>query len=471
MQPTYSICVAVALTACMPTTRCLAQKTGARPAYKLLRFDEDWSAFDPEQGDDFFDPIKHIKLNESGSVWTSIGGDLRFRAEGWENFAFSEPNDDAFVLGRFFLHADFHAGEHVRAFVRGKSAFMPGDRDLPGGKRALDVDSLALQDAFFDLIVPIDDDVTLTARIGRQEFLFGKQRLVSPLPWSNTQRTWDAARIIVDYRGWRIDGFLSRFVPVQKYDPNDWEPGIDFFGVYAAGTVGQGDNAPKLDLYAFGYQREAAVFNGSVGDEDRYTVGARIVGKIGAESVDYDIEGAYQFGEVGSADISAYMFAAQIGYAMTIDDVKIRPFIGFDYASGDDSPSDGNVETFNQLFPLGHAYYGFMDFVGRQNAVDLSAGVSIAPTSDLTIVVTGHAFWRASKADALYNAGGGVVRAGALSNDREIGQEIDLIVRYSLDAHTTLEGGYSHFFPGGFLSESGSADDMDWIYLQIAYRF
>ncbi len=464
------MCCLLAASALAPIAT--AQEASNRPAFKLLRFDEDWSAFDPDAGEDrdFWDPIKHVKLSDDGSSWASFGGDARFRAESWDNFGFAETNDDTFLLGRAFLHADIHAGEHVRLFVQGKSAFLPGDRDLPGGTRTLDVDSLALQNAFIDLAIPAGDDLTLTARLGRQELLFGKQRLVSPLPWSNTQRTWDAGRLIAKIERWRIDAFYSRFAAVQKYDFNDWQPGPDFYGVYAAGKVGPQEHPLDLDLYILGLSRDSATFNATTGEEDRITLGARLAGKIAGGPFDFDLEAAYQLGDVGTADVNASMLAAQLGYTIPID-TDPRVFVGFDYASGDDSPADGEVETFNQLFPLGHAYYGYMDFIGRQNAIDLSAGVSLDPHEKVSLKLTGHLFWRASTDDALYNAGGGVLRAGSLGTSSEIGQELDATVTYKLDAHTTIEGGYSHFFAGEFIEQSGPSEDVDWLYLQVSYRF
>ena len=448
-----------------PATSALAQ--GDRPSFKPLRYDEDWSLF--EAGDDSWDGIKRVDLNGDGSWWASFGGSARFRGEAWQNFGFNEANDDTFLLGRMQLHGDFHFGDTVRVFVSGKSA-VASDRDLPGGKRGLDVDELALQNAFVDLVFPMGENGTITARLGRQEFLFGKQRLVSPLPWSNSQRTWDAARAIFKFDNWRVDAFYSRYAAVQKYDFNDWRPGPDFWGVYANGKIGD-TNPIDLDLYFLGLNKKAATFNGTSGEEDRYTLGARIGGKFGDSGFNYDAEAAYQFGEVGSADISAYMVAAKFGYAFKDVDWKPSVYVGFDYASGDDDATDNDVGTFNQLFPLGHAYYGFMDTVGRQNAIDLSTGFAFKPHKKITVKTDFHFFWRAEDSDALYHAGGGVVRAGADGTSKEIGQEIDLTVVYKVDGHLSFQGGYSHFFAGDFTSDTGSDDDVSWIYLQTVYKF
>ena len=448
-----------------PATSALAQSE--RPSFKPLRYDEDWSLF--EAGEDYWDGIKHVDLNEDGSWWASFGGSYRARGEAWQNFGFTETNDDAFLLSRLRLHGDFNFGENVRVFVTGKSS-LASDRDLPGGRRGVDVDELALQNAFVDILFPIGESNTLTARIGRQEFLFGKQRLISPLPWSNSMRTWDAARFILDLDNWRIDAFYSRYAAVQKYDFNDWQNGPDFWGVYANGKIGE-TNPIDLDLYFLGLNKKAATFNGTSGEEDRYTLGARLGGKFGDSGFNYDIEAAYQFGEVGSADISAYMLATKFGYTFKDVDWKPSVYVGFDYASGDDDATDNEVGTFNQLFPLGHAFYGFMDTVGRQNAIDLSTGFSFKPHKKVTVKTDLHFFWRAEESYALYNAGGGVVRGGAVGSSKEIGQEIDLTLVYKVDGHLSFQGGYSHFFAGDFTRDTGSNDDVSWVYLQTVYKF
>ena len=61
----------------------------------------------------------------------------------------------------------------------------------------------------------------------------------------------------------------------------------------------------------------------------------------------------------------------------------------------------GDVGTFNQLFPLGHAYLGIMDFVGRQNVEAVSLGVVLTPWKRGRVSVQGHGFWRARVEDAL----------------------------------------------------------------------
>src|SRR6266446_113839 len=83
-----------------------------RPALQLGsagRFNEDWSVLrgvDLGATDDFWDRLKFIPLTTDGSVWLSLGGQVRERAEYFRNFLFgaSEPKDtDAYLLSRFRL--------------------------------------------------------------------------------------------------------------------------------------------------------------------------------------------------------------------------------------------------------------------------------------------------------------------------------------------------------------------------------
>ena len=51
---------------------------GDRPAFNSSRYEEDYRFLrDPEQRTDFFDPLKYIPLNESESVYLTLGGETR----------------------------------------------------------------------------------------------------------------------------------------------------------------------------------------------------------------------------------------------------------------------------------------------------------------------------------------------------------------------------------------------------------
>ena len=259
-------------------------------------------------------PFKHIPLGRQGQVWVGFGAQLRARVESWRNFGFDAAldHDDDFVLYRVLLNADLHLGKRLRSFVEAKSAVLT-DRNLPGGRRPADADDIDLQNAYLELSLAPAAALGITVRAGRQELLFGKQRLVSPLDWANTRRTFDGARGTATIRDWTLDGFFVRPVRVVKSGFNRWDRDTDFFGLHTARKPGR---APGLEAYWLMLRRETAAFNGTAGPESRHTFGARLAGTVGGGRAEYDFEAAYQRGRLGAGTISAAMFGGELAYTV-----------------------------------------------------------------------------------------------------------------------------------------------------------
>jgi hypothetical protein len=442
-----------------------------QPAFQNLRFEEDWGVLSNSSRDSTYEKFKYIPLNAEGTSFFSFfsfGGQVRIRGELWRNFAFGGGGNrnDGFALLRVRLHSDLWISPRVRVFVEGKSS-LSTDRGLPGGRRRLDVDTADLQNLMVDINLSLEPAVS-KVRLGRQELQFGKQRLVSPLDWSNTRRTWDAARVSLKGGNWRADGFWSKFVQIHKYSLNgSCDSGIDFYGVYATHTR----PSSNYDFYWLGFERRRSIWSGIAGEENRQTFGGRFGGAFAEGQGSYDLEAAFQFGRVAESDVAASMFGSQLGYQFEGGVISPRIYSGLDFGSGDKDDSDNSIGTFNQLFPLGHAYLGFIDLVGRQNIVDWSAGTSIRLARRLVIRLDLHNFWRASTNDALYNAGGGIVRPGNAGESNFVGNELDLTASTTVNRHWTLSGGYCHFFAGRFIEESGSAEGIDFLYVQLQATF
>lgn len=439
-----------------------------RPSFNNLRYDEDWSRLQELSTRQGYDSLKFIPFSKSGDLFLSIGGQLRLRSESWWNFGFGDSSD-SYGLSRLRLHADLHLGPRFRVFVEGKSS-LSTSRDLPGGLRGLDVDTIDFQNAFLDLNLALEP-ATVIFRPGRQELQFGAQRLVSPLDWANTRRTFEGARGIVKAQGWRFDGFWSRFVEVRKYSLNcGSSSGRELYGVYGSGNLPAAGGG-ALDFYWLGYLNEGAQFGNIAGRESRQTVGARAKATIGDSGADFEMEAAYQFGDLEGAGISAFMFTGQIGYTFASAKTSPRVYTNLDLATGDDDPDDNSVQTFNQLFPLGHAYLGYIDLIGRQNVIDWSGGLAFSPAPRWRGTAVAHYFWRENNKDAVYNPGGAVVRAGDAGSSKAIGLELDLTLAYALNRFVNINGGYSHFFPGSFIDESGSSDAIDFLFVTLQLTF
>jgi hypothetical protein len=457
--------------------------TGPPPPYAPLRWMEDYSYLkDPAKRTDFFDPIKYVALNSSGDWYLSLGGQARYRYELFNNnnFGAGPQDDDGFHLGRFLGHADLHLGENLRGFFQVKSALEDG---RVGGPRPTDADELDIQQAFVDFKLPLPlgaGGSTVTLRGGRQEMLYGAQRLIGPLDWANTRRTFEGGKAIVQFsKTHSLDLFWVRPVLVDKEEPNDGDGNTSFAGIYdtlGLPTVLGAAARSKLELYGLILNRTNAAWpTEGAGDEDRYTVGARFT--TNPKPFDVDVEGDYQFGKFNSGDISAWAVAAEAGYTFAGAAFTPRPFVGLDTASGDDNPNDGDLQTFNQLFPTGHPHLGYIDAVGRQNVIDLRGGAELTPLENkpwakkVTLRTEYHLFWRESTSDALYNSAGAVLRGPGTSDASEIGSELDLLLNWQIDRHAAAYFGYSHFFPGDFIHQTGPDGDIDFFYAALTYTF
>lgn len=320
-----------ALAAIGPPLRAGAPGPGFQwPAFQDIRYQEDWSVLAKRPEDaprDFFDPIKYVPLNADGSWWASFGGQVRERLEVWRDFAFRRSGGNAeYLQSRFRLHGDFHFTPAFRFFLELKSAHTT-DRELPMGRRPLDTDVLDIQNAFVEWNLFPSNEAKVTLRAGRQELAFGKQRLISPLDWGNSRRTFDALSATLQLPAWTLTAFCGRVVIVEQYRTNRSDDDTHIYGVYASHKLSK---ALTLDIYGLGFKNEAAAFNGTMGTERRWTLGTRLGGGIAGTGFDFDLEGAVQFGTIGGQDIRACMLASQLGYTFAKAPATPRVFIGFD---------------------------------------------------------------------------------------------------------------------------------------------
>ena len=355
-----------------------------RPAYQLGsagRFNEDWSSLrgvDLSATDDVLDRLKFIPLSPDQSVWLSIGGQVRERGEYFKHFLFgaSEPKDsDGYLLSRYRLSADLHVTQYFRMFAEGKSAFAL-DRDLVGGRTNAFVDEFDLLNGFADIMIPFGPQASVTLRGGRQELIFGSQRLVGPGDFTQVPRTFEGGAAYGQIADWTITPFWVQSVVVSQYTFNKSTSDLQLFGVFGTGPLYV--LPVNLDLYWLDADNRTATFNGTIGREHRHTLGGRAWGKIGATGLDFEVEGATQFGTIGRGDIGAWMLTTVLGYTLPIPRLSPRVYVEFDYASGDDRRG-GDVGTFNQLYPNAHSFLGYIDYIGRQNIISPNAGVSISP--------------------------------------------------------------------------------------------
>jgi hypothetical protein len=441
------------------------------PAYKLLRYDEDYSYLkDPNCCTDFWDPIKYIPLGCEPSSYLSIGGEVRERYEFFHNPdagqgpANSEGNNSDFTE-RYFLHGDLRIGQNFRFF--GQLITGLEDGRIGGPRPDIDKNEFDAHQAFADFIAPLDDDDTLTARIGRQEMEYGSGRLIDVREGPNLRLSFDAARLLLKAGDWEIDSWWGKPVLNQPGvfddDPN---PDRSFWGLYSVHPVAW---LPKgnVDLYYLGFQDEQADYVQGPGSELRHTVGARIWGN--PLPWEYNLEYDWQFGTFNSGQIEAWSAANAVRYNFSDEPLKPRVGIRLDATSGDNDPNSENLQTFNPLFPSG-VYFNLLNPVGPLNLIDLHPTVDLTLNDETKFGFDWDFYWRESLNDGAYRISGTPLRPG-IDGARYLGSSPAATLVWDPTRHITVLISYVHFFTGPFFESNLPDKSTDYFTTWVDYKF
>lgn len=423
----------------------------------------------PDHEKDFFDPLKRIHL---GDDWLlSFGGQFWYRFMDETDSRLNAAGvDNIYHLYRTRFHADLWYQDRFRLFAEFIDARTSGQSLAPLPTDQNHTDMLNL---FADIRLGQFLNGPAYMRVGRQELLYGSQRLISTLDWANTRRTFQGIKTFWRTPTFDLDAFFVRPMITEKNQFDNWDHDRNFFGLWGTYRPMKGQ---LLDLYILSLidnrtVTTANLLQGNVlqGDSVLQTVGGRIIGDYNRFL--YELEGMYQFGQRSNQDISAFAVATGAGYHLPFP-MNPQFWLRYDFASGDSNPNDGRSNTFNQLFPFGHYYLGYLDQVGRQNIHDFNAQFTLHPQSWFTFIAQYHRFYLANKRDFLYNAAGvGTLHDITGQSGSHVGDEIDFRVNIHVDRHQDILVGYSKLFTGNFIQNQRPGIHPDFFYTQYTFRF
>ena len=415
---------------------------------------------------------------EEPSDWREIlpgltmGSQLRLRTESRRNARFdgARPgNDEDYLLSRFRFDLTWQPSDRVAGVVELQDARIHGERAISETRTPnIFADQLDIHQAYLDVGSPASGSLPVTLRIGRQKLAYGSQRMVSPLEWVNTARVLDGARIrVAAGPGRKLDAFATRLVPVTPTGLNDHRPtGSRMFnsqlhGVYYTDTA----LVAASTVEGYWLLRRAARRDDAV-----HTIGTRVDARRGPWA--FDAELAAQTGSYGGLAQRAALMHVGGSYTTALPG-RLKLGAAFNLGSGDDDPSDGVHRTFDQLYPLGHAYYGYMDLFALQNLRNTEVTAEAALPGRARLRVALHDFALvAPGADAWYNVGGAVVhQSAAAAISSHVGNELDVTIRLPVGP-AGLEVGYGRFFGGAYLRDADfTLDTADFFYLQTMVGF
>ena len=208
---------------------------------------------DPTNRTDFWDPLKYMPLNETGSDYVTLGFEARSEYEYFHNQMWGQgPQDpDGYWLGRFIPAAAMTLQPHVRVFAAFQYEKEAGN---PAGPRPhIDEDEGDFHEAFIDLSTGLDDPRSLTLRLGQQEIVYGTGRLVDNNEGVNVKSSFYGGRLIARCDDLRLEvfGALPTELNTGTFDdrPNSDQT---FWGAYGTGPLPLIDTGGSIDVYYLG---------------------------------------------------------------------------------------------------------------------------------------------------------------------------------------------------------------------------
>ena len=425
---------------------CLHGFTSYAQTFKLMRYDENYTNL-KDSTRNIYEKVKYTPLNKTGSIYMSFGGEARyeyvdFNNEDWGRLNIGHNN---FLLQRYDLHADVHLGSGFRVFAQLRSALQDGRAN---GPRPIDEDRLNVQNLFVDAVVFQKENKAITIRGGRQEIDYGSGRLISVREGPNARLYFTGGKVMYTSQNLFIDAFAMMADTLNPgiFD-NKGSKQINLWGTYSKLII---PHAGNLDMYYLGIKRDISVFEEGAAKEVRHTVGARLW-KYGGGFI-YNLEGAYQFGSFGNGNISAWTGSVDLGYSF--ENTKFKPTINLrnDYISGDKKAGDGNLQTFNPLYPKG-GYFGFSPQIGPVNLIDIHPYGTLDLLPNLKFQADVVLNWRYSLNDGVYRPSGGFNLPGSASDKRYIGTAYLANFAYGINKYTSLVTGIQYFKTGEFIND------------------
>ncbi len=462
MRSRALIVLAVAAAPMMTAAAATAASPEIKPSYDLrLR----WESLDTPQRAPATDPTYDLYL-------------ARFRAGldlAWEHWT---------------LHGTVQASGVVNIPERGAFAAGPTYYAANGNRR--DVGVIGLSELYGAY-----DNKGLKLILGRQPYVDGMEaatgiphldatkrrrlsdRLVGTFEWPNTARRFDGVTGGYGAESTHVAAFALRPLGGAFESHDEAFEEIDDVTVYGAtvtGRHGQWIPGAEVRLFTVQYDDERRIAPGA--NVAVNTSGASIL--AGNATTDVLVWGVVQTGEWGSQDQEAWAFLVDLG--RRFDNLPGKPdvHLSWEQSSGDADPGDGKHETFFNVLPTNHKFYGSMDYLAFQNLRDayVEALFGIGPKLKARTAI--HDFALTEAADAWYG-GSGAYEKGTFGYaarsingpypSKSLGQELDVELTWPLPSGFELGVGGGHWWSGAaadafFLRKQ----DGNWAYLQLGWK-
>lgn len=391
-------------------------------------------------------PLMGLCLTVTGAFAqeVTLGGQVRPRWELRDPYLVTASGGDWFVSMRARANIKAALEKNVTIFVQLQDVRLWGEE----GNTLSDfsADNFDLHQAYVE--VRKQGDTNLAAKAGRQEVVFGGQRLVGAVNWSQQGRSFDAVKLSAGDERLHID-ILGAVLA------NDLTTTFDADAHFLA-AYGQVKEVGPGTLEAYGLYNKVA----AAAPTSQLTMGARWFGA--SEKIDFRLEGSFQLGQRMDTDVSAFMFGGRIG--TRLNEGKASVALWYDYLSGDDDPADGQIKVFDTLYATNHKFYGLADYflnipvhTAGRGLQDIALKGSLVAADAVTLRLEAHSF-RAAASEGLSTG--------------HFGEEFDLTAAYRYTANLGFSAGISYVMAADGFAEIGRlTENVFWTHFMMDASF
>jgi hypothetical protein len=458
---------------------------------------------------------------KSGNHRVDLGAETRFRTEWWDAHegdtstfyalrtrvrARYSYKDEYILFGEFQDAHLWSLGGNSSGAAAVYRAFSPGgSTESPDGQ------------ALRQLYAEVRPSKGLAIRGGRTDIKLGtehmykeanwkylkvaraSQRLIGTVGWTHGERSNDGGTLSYDTDGYNFFAFgampTTGVFDINKGYRTQWDIVYGGFSV----TAKRGTWLPNTEIRPFFvyYDDNRPMNDGGLDNRvgiASFGFSAIGVYELGPGLADLFLWGAGQGGKYNGVDHWAGAGIVEAGYQLP--KVVTKPWfrIGLNIASGGAGAAtgggapavagSGNHNTFFNVLPTNHLYYGFADAFAFQNVIDLMAQVKLQLHERVGLNLMLHQFWLTDKNDNQYfgtgafskntkNAGAFGYASNPSFGQRAVGTEIDTIVNVKVTKWLSVQGGFAYIWDGDvWQANPGFAgEDIMFGYLQFALKY
>jgi hypothetical protein len=351
----------------------------------------------------------------------------------------------------------------LRAFVQIQSS-LSNSRPEPS---LVEENPLDLHQAFIHWVFYEEKGKSLLLSIGRQELMYGSQRLIAVREGPNNRLAFDGIKSVYQQPNFKADVFYSHPVANKSGIFDDhFNENTKLWGFYS--VLNHTPLLHNIDVYYLGYWKRLAAYDIGKSEELRHSIGTRIWKNNG--DLQYDFEGVFQFGSFGEKTINAWTLSSNTTYKFSHSSLKPKIGLKTEAISGEGNRGDNTLQTFNPLFPRG-AYFGLVALIGPSNLLDIHPSINVEISKRLDMGIDYDIFWRLSTQDGIYAPNMSLIYSGKDSKEQFIGTQLSAELNYQLNPFVFIRVEGTWFNTGEYLKTVSAGKNVLFMAFTTQIKF